>query len=161
MTRRASIIQIPRRRIICPTRRQLYEARRHRTPSRVNFECTSSFFVAYAPYASADNIGSSLSATDNLNLINVGTSSPTAVMLNLQVDRLKPKISIYLLQTQPITQRVLETIMTSIYPLARISTPTVSMQPLCTKTRFGGCYSGQNIRDWCQWGRYPTKWSST
>lgn len=36
------------------------------------------FFVIHAAYAWAGNIGSSLSATDSLDLINVGSSSPAA-----------------------------------------------------------------------------------
>lgn len=119
---------------------------------------TSCFLVVYAPYASAGNTGSSLSAIDNLALIDVGSSSPAAAnaddaSLSSQTDNLIPA------NADP-TNNI--TCVGDKYDLdlpisAGFNPNTVSMQQLCAKTQFGGGPPGQHVGGWCQWGRYSNQ----
>ncbi|KAF6234114.1 hypothetical protein HO173_007533 [Letharia columbiana] len=115
---------------------------------------TSCFLVVYAPYASAGNTGSSLSAIDNLNLIDVGSSSPAAAnaddasLSSSQTDNLDPA------NADP-TNNI--TCVGDKYDLdlpisAGFNPNTVSMQQLCAKTQFGGGPPGQHVGGWMPMG---------
>lgn len=117
------------------------------------------FLVVLAPYASVGNTGSSLSAVDNLNLIEVGSSSPAAAnadgasLSSSQTDNLDPA------NADP-TNNI--TCVGDRYDLdlpisAGLNPNTVSMQQLCAKTQFGGGPPGQHVGGWCQWGRYSNQ----
>ncbi|CAF9943221.1 MAG: hypothetical protein ALECFALPRED_010853 [Alectoria fallacina] len=116
------------------------------------------FLIAYAPYASVDNTRSPLSATDNLDSINFGSSIPDAAnddaaSSSSQTDNLDP------VDADPTNNT---TCVGDKYDLdlpisAGFNPNIVSIQQLCAKTQLGDGQPGQKIGGWRQWGHYSNQ----